>query len=1101
MEKTWDLINKNFQENSLVKQQIESFDDFIESQIQNIIHEIGDIKPSNEYEIKFKEVSISKVMNFESDGVGEVIFPKEARLRNLTYSSSLYVKIEFIKNGIVEHSENCFLGKIPIMINSKFCNLKLHSNKNSDECPYDQGGYFIVNGSEKVLIAQEKMNSNQVYVFKKKQPHKYAWVSEYRAIKENDYKSTNTIYIMITSMNTSYEQYIRMTLPYLKSDIPVFVIYYYYGFESLKTIIKTFENKDDVRYIECLQMTLGDINLQSKEECIEYIISKMNNISNKNELNDTQKENIVAKYLHWVLFPNIEGSNNKIIMLSHMVERTISCNIGDTNEDDRDHIKNKRIDVAGQLLSSLFRQLYKRTYKEFSNNVSKSVENDKILNITHMLKSKIITNGLKYALSTGNWSVGVNSQNTKNGVSQVLNRLSYASTMSHLRRINSPVGREGKLTNPRQLHNSHWGKCCPAETPEGQACGLVKNISMLVHISFYSPSDPIVQIINKKIKKFDDIDKVNLSEIKVIVNGNILGVTKNGYELLKELKTYRRNGDICFDVSMSYYTENKILKILTDAGRMCRPLMIIENGKLKIDELKKNERENMSWTELITSGYIEYIDAEEEETLLVAMFPNELNTTMKKYSHCEIHPSMILGVCASSIPFSNHNQSPRNCYQAAMGKQAMGVSCLNFQNRMDTLAHVLHYPQKALVQTKAADVLNSQELPSGQNAIIAILSYTGYNQEDSIIMNQSSIDRGLFRSTFYRTYKEEIKQQGGGMKEMIEKPDNKKCLGMKLGNYENLDVDGILSPGTVIEGNDVIIGKTVEMSSNNEKYDKKDMSLFARPNESGVVDKVMISTNDQGAKMIKTRIRSQRIPEIGDKFSARHGQKGTIGMTFRQEDMPFTSDGITPDIIINPHAIPSRMTIGMMMECLLGKVGVLKGGISDATAFEDENSAKKITDELLKLGYERFGNERLYNGFTGKMMDAKVFIGPTYYQRLKHMVVDKAHSRASGPVQMLTRQPVEGRSRDGGLRFGEMERDCIISHGSANFLKERLFWQSDPYSIKTCNICGISLGHIDAENCCRNCDNSQTSKVEIPYACKLLFQELQSMNICPRILT
>lgn len=479
------------------------------------------------------------------------------------------------------------------------------------------------------------------------------------------------------------------------------------------------------------------------------------------------------------------------------------------------------------------------------------------------------------------------------------------------------------------------------------------------------------------------------------------------------------------------------------------------------------------------------------------------------YTHCEIHPAMILGICASIIPFPDHNQSPRNTYQSAMGKQAMGVYITNYLVRLDTLAHVMYYPQRPLVVTKSMEYLHFRDLPAGCMVIVAIMTYSGYNQEDSVIMSQSAIDRGLFRTVFYRSYKDSENKQNIGSVEEFGKPTRSACVGMRAADYTKIDEDGLVAPGLRVSGGDIVIGKTTPLPALEEnlgaaraaRQSKKCSSTTLRASESGIVDSVILTTNDQGLKFTKVRVRSVRIPQIGDKFSSRHGQKGTIGITFRQEDMPYTVEGVIPDIIINPHAIPSRMTIGQLIECLMGKVASNLGEVGLATPFTGVTVAN-VSDALHKCGYQERGNEVMYNGFTGRKLQAKVFIGPTFYQRLKHMVDDKIHSRARGPLQCLTRQPVEGRSRGGGLRFGEMERDCMISHGCAQMLRERLFKCSDKYRCHICDFCGlIAIANLKKQSFeCRGCKNTtHISQVLMPYACKLLFQELMAMSIAPRI--
>jgi len=704
-------------------------------------------------------------------------------------------------------------------------------------------------------------------------------------------------------------------------------------------------------------------------------------------------------------------------------------------------------------------------------------------------------------------------------VSQVLNRYTYASTLSHLRRCNTPLGREGKIAKPRQLHNTHWGMVCPAETPEGQACGLVKNLALMACISVGSYSAPVIEFLEEwGLESLEDNAHSSTPCTKVFVNGVWMGVHRDATHLVETIITLRRKDDISPEVSVVRDIRERELRLYTDAGRVCRPLFIVEKQKLALKkehirylnagvmpgpviEGKPPTTVEFKWETMVKSGIIELLDAEEEETVMISMTPEDLeNSRLQQrgldphandgdfdpaqrlkaginshtWTHCEIHPSMILGICASIIPFPDHNQvcvchqtpylcsrlnqSPRNTYQSAMGKQAMGIYLTNFLIRMDTMANILYYPQKPLATTRSMEYLKFRELPAGQNAIVAILCYSGYNQEDSVIMNQSSIDRGLFRSIYYRSYMDLEKKSGIQQLEEFEKPTRDNTLRMKHGTYDKLEADGLIAPGTGVVGEDIIIGKTApippeseELGQRTRTHTRRDVSTPLKSTENGIVDQVLITTNSEGQKFVKVRVRSTRIPQIGDKFASRHGQKGTIGITYRQEDMPFTAEGIVPDIIINPHAIPSRMTIGHLVECLLSKVATLIGNEGDATPFTDL-TVESVSTFLRQKGYQSRGLEVMYHGHTGRKLQAQIYLGPTYYQRLKHMVDDKIHSRARGPVQILTRQPVEGRSRDGGLRFGEMERDCMISHGIAGFLKERLFEASDAYRLHVCDM-------------------------------------------------
>eukprot|EP00497_Spongosphaera_streptacantha_P001025 TRINITY_DN168_c0_g2_i3.p1 TRINITY_DN168_c0_g2~~TRINITY_DN168_c0_g2_i3.p1 ORF type:complete len:600 (-),score=97.58 TRINITY_DN168_c0_g2_i3:128-1927(-) len=594
-------------------------------------------------------------------------------------------------------------------------------------------------------------------------------------------------------------------------------------------------------------------------------------------------------------------------------------------------------------------------------------------------------------------------------------------------------------------------------------------------------------------------------------------------DLVGTMRDLRRQITLPIEVSVVWIIRDKELQLWSDAGRCLRPLYIVNQDQtlaikgehIRLLEKSENNQADFGWEDLVSNGLVEFIDVEEEDTVMCAMHFDELSETngySSTYTHCEIHPAMILGICASIIPFPDHNQSPRNTYQSAMGKQAMGVYTTNFQFRFDTMAHVMFYPQKPLAITRPMEYLKFRELPAGQNAIVAIACYSGYNQEDSIILSQSSIDRGFMRSTFYRSYFSEEGSKGFGVNETFEKPNRQTCTGMRFGTYDKIDADGIISPGTRVSGDDIIIGKTTPIPTTNEdtmsgerakRQTKRCSSSALRSAESGIVDNVILTTNADNKKFVKVRVRSVRVPQVGDKFASRHGQKGTCGIMYRQEDMPYTCEGISPDMIINPHCIPSRMTIGHLIECLLSKISAIRGTEGDATPFEYEVTADKLCRLLHEMHYQEHGWEVLYSGHTGEVLQNRLFFGPTYYQRLKHMVDDKIHSRARGPLAMLTRQPVEGRARDGGLRFGEMERDCMISHGSAYFLRERLFMQSDRYRVHVCDFCGlIAIANLKKNSFeCRACKNTtQISQVWLPYACKLLFQELMAMQVAPRMM-
>ena len=1610
-ETPWIFIESYFKQKhlkQLVKHQLESYNYFVNNQIQNTIDMFNPliitsdhdyIKDLNlhrlEIEINFENLCIYRPQIYENNGSTKIMFPQEARLRNFSYSSAMTIDLDIkytVRNGenyknvnnFQKKIKNIHIGKIPIMLKSDLCVLNQYKHldhNETGECYLDPGGYFIINGSEKTCIGQERAAENQIYCHNiEKNNNKWSWMAEMKCIPDWKCISPKQINIFMASKNNGFGYPLYLQIPRIKVPIPLFVIFRAFNIisdkEICELIVLNIENANMKKMLESLRGSIIDANKYMTHECaIKHIVNNViyTPMNMDKETGSKKKYNFAIEVLNNDIFPHCKTEKQKIYMLGYMTNILLQTTFGWLEEDDRDSYLNKRIDLTGSLLNNLLRNYFNKLVKDMKKQIIREINNgswkstddyENIItktNIYKIIKSTTIENGIKRALATGDFGIKQVNSN-KVGVAQVLNRLTYISSLSHLRRINTPIDKSGKLVPPRRLHNSTWGFLCPAETPEGQAIGIVKNLAYLAHITINSNSSGLYEYIIPIIDSIDNYKgtfKELYDYVKVFINGTWVGITKDPKRVYDDLKDKKYKGIINIYISIIFNSKLKEIRVCNDAGRICRPLLKIKNNNPIYNSsiVKRVQSGDLGWDDLLISiklddSIIEYVDAYEQNNALIAMRISDLtnntnnteNANIYHYSHCEIHPSTIFGILASCIPFPHSNQSPRNTYQcldvntpvlmkdntyklikdinvydcvqtfdpktmitsytkvinqyvritekqmynvktysgksfnatfdhkfmtydgwkqvnelniavdllgikpdvsdlsnihankeliydnknfksvltnsrvneslctkyintltklglmplynnnvklpilariigycltsgkisyddynntfvilitfksiidldifeldieelgfaktkskiinyqqdnnkpinvqykgafacllhvlvshddiptwiktgsdlvkreylsgiqgsssnsiayknnnyycepilfynttnntlkqnlvkivnsisqlflhfgiantpfckkqdvikeldntiylqdcddirlqitneetnliknnsvigykydnntntksgaiieylkykqtdyyntnfsvdlfvkkckiindalfipimskntidnvlisdittqsenhsffikggfmthnSAMGKQAIGVYVTNYDNRMDKTAYVLTYPMRPLVETRVMNIIKLNNIPSGQQVIVAIASHSGYNQEDSLLFNKGAIDRGLFLATIYHTEKDEDKKLFGN-EEIRCKPDKSNTKNMKFANYDKLDSNGIIKENTLIEDRDIIIGKVLPIKENKNDFTKtmkySDESISFRTHEESYVDKNYIETNGDGYNFCKVRIRNYRKPVIGDKFSSRHGQKGTIGNIIPEEDMPFTADGLKPDIIINPHAIPSRMTIAQLKETLLGKVLLQLGLFGDGTSF-GEFEISSIIDKLNDLGYESKGNELMYNALTGEQLTMNIFIGPAFYQRLKHMVNDKQHSRSIGPMVNLTRQPAEGRARDGGLRFGEMERDCMISHGASRFTKGRIFDASDAYSTFVCAKCGSIAAFNNKEHIhhCNMCSNRTDFKyIEIPYACKLMFQELITMNIAPRIL-
>jgi DNA-directed RNA polymerase II subunit RPB2 len=1164
----WILIESYFKHKhlkQLVKHQLESYNYFVNNQIQQTIEmfnpliiasEHDFIKELNLYrleiEITFENFSIYRPQIYENNGSTKIMFPQEARLRNFSYSSAMTIDLNIkytIRNGenyknVLNYQKkikNVHIGKLPIMLKSDLCVLNQYKHLNHNEtgeCYMDPGGYFIINGSEKTCISQERAAENQIYCYNiEKNNNKWSWKAEMKCIPDWKCISPKQINILIASRNNGYGNALYLQIPRIKIPIPLFIMFRAFNIISDKEICElimlniTKENMQ--KMLISLKASIIEANkVVSQEAAIKYIVANViyTPMNMDKETGSKKKHEFAIEVLNNDIFPHCKTEKQKIYMLGYMTNILLQTSFGWLLESDRDSYINKRVDLTGPLLNNLLRNYFNKLVKDMKKQIIREINtgswksNDDYeniitkTNIYKIIKSTTIEQGIKRALATGDFGIKQINSN-KVGVAQVLNRLTYLSSLSHLRRVNTPIDKSGKLVPPRRLHNSTWGFLCPAETPEGQSIGIVKNMAYLAHITINSNSSglydyilPIIDNIDTYNGSYKDLDDY----VKVFINGSWVGITKDPKKIYDNLKDKKYKGIINIYTSIIFNSKLKEIRVCNDAGRITRPLLKVKNNKIAYCDtiIQKVKCGELNWDDLVVAikledSIIEYVDSYEQNNAMIAMRVSDLNNSNSNniyyYSHCEIHPSTIFGVLASCIPFPDSNQSPRNTYQSAMGKQAIGMYVTNYDNRMDKTAYVLTYPMRPLVETRIMNIIKLNNIPSGQQVIVAIMSHSGYNQEDSLLFNKGAIDRGLFLATIYHTEKDEDKKLFG-TEEMRCKPDKTKTKNIKFANYDKLNNQGVVPENSLIEDRDIIIGKVIPIKENKNDFTKtvkySDGSISYRTHEESYIDKNYVESNGDGYNFCKVRIRNFRKPVIGDKFSSRHGQKGTIGNIIPEEDMPFTANGLKPDIIINPHAIPSRMTIAQLKETLLGKVLLELGLFGDGTSFGDFEIST-IIDKLNELGYESKGNELMYNALTGEQLTMNIFIGPAFYQRLKHMVNDKQHSRSIGPMVNLTRQPAEGRSRDGGLRFGEMERDCMISHGASRFTKGRIYDASDAFSVFVCNKCGMIASFNNKEHIhyCNTCSNRNDFKyVELPYACKLMFQELITMNVAPRIM-
>ncbi len=1105
--KRWPVIQDILKREGIAKQHLNSFDEFLERGLQSIIKEVDKIDIENAeypYKIQLGKVKLQQPRMMELDGSITHITPAEARLRNVSYAAPVMMEASVIEDGKILESRFVHIGDVPVMAKSNACILNNFSNSkliDYGEDPNDPGGYFIINGSERVIVGLEDLSYNKIIVdretlggnivFKAKV---YSSIVGYRAKLELVMKNDGLIVARI---------------PGSPVDIPVVTLMRALGLESDKEIAAVVSLVDELQdELEGSFEKAGDV--PTSKDAVVYI-SKRIAPGMLEEFQIKRAETL----LDWGLLPHLgkhpENRKEKAQFLGEAACKLLELKLGWITPDDKDHYGNKVIKFAGQMLADLFRTAFRNLVRDMKYQLERSGQKRGINAVAAAIRPGIITDKLNNAIATGNWGRG------RVGVTQLLDRTNYLSTISHLRRIQSPLSRTQPNFEARDLHATHFGRICPSETPEGSNCGLVKNLALSGIISVNVPSEEIVEKLYDlgTVHFFDAKDDLKKDGTRIFVDGRLIGYYKDGLELAESLRDLRRNSKIHPHVGVSFHKSDenedatRRLYVNCNAGRVLRPLIIIKDNKplLTQDLLDKISKKLLSWTDLLRMSVLELIDANEEENCYVTLDDKDT----KKYTHLEVFPPSILGAGASIIPYPEHNQSPRNTYESAMAKQSLGFSTPMMNTSTYVRQHLMLYPQVPAVNTKAMKLLGLEDRPAGQNCVVAVLPFDGYNIEDAIVLSQASVDRGLGRTFFFRIYDAEAKQYPGGMRDSFEIPNAEDNIRGYKGEraYRLLEEDGVVASESPVKGGDILIGKTSPPRFMEEYREfessgpyRRDTSIGVRPSEAGVIDTVVMTQSNEGGKMYKIRARDMRIPEIGDKFASRHGQKGVMGLLAKAEDLPYTAEGMSPDVLINPHAFPSRMTVGMMMESVCGKAASFRGKRFDGSAFVGEkmDEVKKVMDAH---DFKYSGKEIMYDGRTGKAFPVDVFIGVVYYQKLHHMVADKIHARARGQVQMLTKQPTEGRARGGGLRFGEMERDCLIAYGASMILKDRLLDESDKSDIFVCERCGLVAYHDVKQRkyVCRVCgDKAKVSSVSVAYAFKLLLQEMQSLNVAPRLL-
>mmetsp|Transcript_89509 Transcript_89509/g.186995 ORF Transcript_89509/g.186995 Transcript_89509/m.186995 type:complete len:1198 (-) Transcript_89509:105-3698(-) len=1122
----WMLVDLFLEYKGLVTQHISSYNHFVKQGLKEIMSAQSNVIIRSESDpkwfLRYENIHLGKPCKKEDMCVTGTN-PHMCRLRDLTYSAPIYVDIRYYRGNEIVKKKNVEIGWMPVMLRSCICVLNGKSEAELEklgECPYDPGGYFIVKGVERVLLMQEQPLANRIIVEYDGKRSLQAFVASSTAdnksrtnICEHPSVRRSGVFVKHSAFTELINVAIMMKAMGVQSDMEIMQMV---GIER--------------QYLDTLMPSLQEVhekNIFSQRAALEFLVPRLKDTKFNRKQGATVADvtHVIQKEL-LAHVPCIHGNlTPKIRYFGLMIRRFIAAMYDESLIDDRDYYGNKRLELSGQLISVLFEDQFKNMNTELQKqadmHLSKWLQtpaarrNDfsSYPDILELWTDRTrLTRAMQNAISTGNWNIK-RYRIDRSGVSQVLSRFSYMSCVGSMMRVRSSFEKSRKVAGPRALQPSQWGMLCPADTPEGEQCGLVKHLSLLTHITTGESEGNLRTLCY--CLGVEDVQAISGEELHhfgnflVMLNGTLLGIHRRPKQFMQSLQQLRRYGRVGEFVSIYEHEGWHAIFIASDQGRLCRPLIIVQDGKPRfIPEkhvpllMKKPEEGGMSFQDFLTQGVVEWVDVNEENNLYIALTPQDVTADT---THLEISAISLLGVVSGLIPYPNHNQSPRNTYECAMGKQAMGCIAMNQFTRADTLLLGLTYPQKPLCTSKTLNLVKFHHLGAGQNASVAVMSYSGYDIEDAIVMNRAALDRGFGRCHVMRRTLVPLAAYQNGTKDMLAPPpavDTAKRgpKGMHA-RYRALGEDGMVCPGEKVEDTMVLAHKvspteTKEFVRMDGEATYRATPVCYKNPVSSYIDRVILTTDGEGMTIYKIVTRQTRRPEIGDKFASRHGQKGVVGLIVPEEDMPFAESGWRPDLIMNPHGFPSRMTIGKMLELIGSKAGVMEGIFSNGSGFEN-TPAKEIYRSLISHGFAPTGKEYLTSGITGEALESYIFCGPIYYQKLKHMVVDKIHARARGPRMALTRQPTEGRAKEGGLRLGEMERDCLVAYGASNLLMERLMISSDACTPAVCRKCGLFCGR---PNFCKFCNSAAyVTSVRIPYACKLLFQEMQSMNVCCRL--